>query len=236
MDPISQLHLNIHRFIDHTMVKGDATSVDIERICEEAQQYLFAAVAVNPFYVKMCAELLTGSSTAITCAVGFPLGATTSRTKVTEAEEAIANGAKEIDMMINLSALKNNEDNFVLDDICSVVTVAHPKQVLVKVIIETDLLNDEEKVRASQLIYKAGADFIKTSTGTRPGGATEEDIRLILAAVDNKIQAKAAGGIRNWETAKKMIAAGATRLGTSSGVKIIEEALHEASLKFDQNQ
>jgi len=236
MDPISQLHLNIQRFIDHTMVKGDATSVDIERICEEAKQYRFAAVAVNPFYVKMCAELLKGSTTAITCAVGFPLGATTTKTKVAEAVEAIANGAKEIDMMMNLCALKNNEDIFVLEDIRSVVAVAHPEQVLVKVIIETDLLNDEEKIQASQIIYKAGADFIKTSTGTRPGGATEEDIRLILSAVDHNIQAKAAGGIRSWETAKKMVVAGATRLGTSSGVKIIEEAFREASFMLDNNE
>lgn len=224
MENLNQIRLSIHRYIDLTNVKAEARLQDIELMCAEAIQYNFAAVAVNPHYVKRCSETLKGTTTAVACAVGFPFGATTSGIKAAEAEEAIANGASEIDMVINIGELKSGNDTFVRDDIQAVVAISHPHRVLVKVVIEAELLTDIEKVLACRAALQAGADFVKTSTGTRPGGATAADVRLMAEAVEYKLQVKAAGGIRSWETAKTMIAAGASRLGTSSGVKIILEA------------
>lgn len=233
---MEQLHLKIHRYIDHTLVKADARPKDIDHMCVEAKKYNFAAVAVNPHYVKRCAEQLKGTSTVVVCAVGFPFGATTSNIKAAEAAEAIANGASEIDMVINIGELISGNDNIVLEDIQAVVAVAQPHNIPVKVIIEADLLTDDEKTRACQAAYKAGANYIKTSTGTRSGGATEADVHLILESVEDKLQVKASGGIRSWETAKRMVAAGATRLGTSSGTKIVEEAFLEANAKANKEK
>ena len=232
MNDPKQLHLNIHRFIEHTLVKADARPEDIDHMCAEVIQFNFVGIAVNSHYVKRCANLLRGNSSAVVCAIGFPLGATTSSIKAAEAAEAIANGASEIDMVINIGELKGKNDKFVLKDIQAVVAVAQPNHIPIKVIIETDLLTDDEKIRASQAAYKAGANFVKTSTGTRAGGATVADIRLILESVDYKLQVKAAGGIRSWGIAKMMVAAGATRLGTSSGVNIVKESFIEASSEF----
>ena len=202
---MEQLHLKIQRYIEHTSVNADARPMDIDRLCAEAKKYNFLAVAVNPHYVKRCAKQLKGSSTFVVCAVGFPLGATTSSIKAAEATEAISNGASEIDMVINIGELKGKNDNIVLKDIQAVVAVAQPGNIPIKVIIETDLLTHDEKIRASQAAYMAGANFVKTSTGTRVGGANIADIRLILESVDYKLQVKAAGGIRSWKTAKMMI-------------------------------
>ncbi|MCM3767294.1 deoxyribose-phosphate aldolase [Neobacillus niacini] len=211
---------NIAKMIDHTLLKADATKEQIIKLAKEAKEYSFASVCVNPTWVKTAAELLKDTPDVKVCTViGFPLGATTSETKAFETKNAIENGATEIDMVINVGALKDKQDNFVEQDIRAVVDAATGKAI-VKVIIETSLLTDEEKKRACELSVKAGADFVKTSTGFSTGGATVEDIRLMRETVGPEIGVKASGGVRSREDALAMIEAGATRIGASSGVAI----------------
>ncbi len=211
---------NYAAMIDHTLLKADATRPQIEKICEEAKKYVFASVCVNPTWVKYSAELLAGTDVKVCTVIGFPLGASTSAVKAFETKDAIANGAGEIDMVINIGALKNGEYDVVRDDIKAVVEAANGT--LVKVIIETCLLTDEEKVKACELSVEAGADFVKTSTGFSTGGATAEDIALMRKTVGPDLGVKASGGVRNLEDMQKMIDNGATRIGASSGVAIME--------------
>lgn len=218
---------DIAKYIDHTLLKPEATADEIKKLCLEAREYGFAAVCVNPPFVKQCADLLRGSNVAVATVVGFPLGAHTTQTKVFETEQALVDGATEIDMVINIGALKAKRDDFVRDDIRAVVQAAHKVGALVKVIIEAALLTDEEKTRASRLSKEAGADFVKTSTGFGPGGATAHDVALMRAAVGPDIGVKAAGGVKNLAQAQELISAGATRIGASAGVKIVQEARGE---------
>ena len=211
---------NYAAMIDHTLLKADATRPQIEKLCEEAKKYVFASVCVNPTWVKYSAELLAGTDVKVCTVIGFPLGASTPAVKAFETKDAIANGAGEIDMVINIGALKNGEYDVVRDDIKAVVDAANGT--LVKVIIETCLLTDEEKVKACELSVEAGADFVKTSTGFSTGGATAEDIALMRKTVGPDLGVKASGGVRNLEDMKNMIDNGATRIGASSGVAIME--------------
>ncbi len=220
----SQVPGDIARYIDHTLLKPEATPTEIERLCKEAREYHFAAVCVNPPFVKLCAELLRGTDVAVAVVVGFPLGAHTTQTKVFETEQSICDGAGEIDMVIDIGALKAKRDDYVREDIRGVVAAAHRLGAIVKVIIEAALLTDEEKVRACQLSKQAGADFVKTSTGFGPGGATVHDVELMRQTVGAEMGVKAAGGVKTLSDAQKMIAAGATRIGASAGVKIVQEA------------
>jgi deoxyribose-phosphate aldolase len=215
---------SIEKYIDHTALKPETTSADIAKLCDEAKEYGFAAVCVNPNHVKECVRLLRGTSVGIATVVGFPLGAHTTPTKVFEAMQAIADGATEVDMVIDIGALKAREDAIVANDIHAVVDASHAAKALVKVIIEAALLTDEEKVRACLLAKDAGADFVKTSTGFGPGGATPQDVALMRRTVGEAMGVKAAGGIRTYEQAMAMIQAGATRIGASAGVKIVQEA------------
>ncbi len=215
---------DLAKYIDHTMLKPEATPAEIEKLCQEAKQYHFAAVCVNPPYAKLCGQILRGTDVDIAVVVGFPLGAHTTETKVFEAKQAIADGAREIDMVINVGWLKAKQDSLVRDDVRAVVQAAHAGGAIVKVIIEAALLTDDEKVRACQLSKEAGADYVKTSTGFGPGGATVHDVALMSRAVNGELGVKAAGGIRNYEQTQAMIAAGATRIGASAGVKIMQEA------------
>jgi len=210
----------IARSIDHTLLKPDATISQIHNLIEEAKQHRFFSVCVNPSYVATCADLLKGSGVQVCTVVGFPLGANSSATKAFETAHAIKDGADEIDMVINIGALKSQKILLVEEDIRDVVLAAEGK--IVKVIIETSLLTDEEKVIACQLAEKAGAKFVKTSTGFNGGGATIEDVILMKESVSTTVEVKASGGIKDLETAKKFLAAGATRLGTSAGVAIIK--------------
>lgn len=210
----------IARSIDHTLLKPDATITQIHNLVEEAKQHRFFSVCVNPSYVATCADLLKGSGVQVCTVVGFPLGANSSATKAFETVHAIKDGADEIDMVINVGALKSQKLLLVEEDIRDVVHAAEGK--IVKVIIETSLLTDEEKVVACQLAEKAGAKFVKTSTGFNGGGATVEDVILMKESVSTTVEVKASGGIKDLETAKKLLAAGATRLGTSAGVAILK--------------
>ncbi len=214
--------------IDHTLLKPDATSDKIAQLCFEARKYHFASVCVNPTHVKLCADLLRGSEVAVCTVIGFPLGATSAEVKAFETRNALDNGATEIDMVINIGALKAGENEIVARDIRGVVEVAHAAGRLVKVIIETALLTDEEKVIACLLAKEAGADYVKTSTGFSGGGATVHDIELMRKTVGPNIGVKASGGIHSHEDAEAMVAAGATRIGASAGVKIIQAAQPEA--------
>lgn len=211
----------IARYIDHTLLKPESTQADIIQLCKEAKQYQFATVCVNPFWVKTAAEELKGSGVGVATVIGFPLGATSTFTKVAETRDAIASGATEVDMVINIGALKSKDEMAVYQDIRQIVRAANG-QALVKVIIETGFLTDEEKKRACMIAKEAGADFVKTSTGFGPGGATVEDIKLMRETVGPEIGVKASGGVRDFETAKAMIDAGATRIGASSGVAIVK--------------
>lgn len=213
----------ISKIIDHTILKPDTTREQIVQLVAEAKKYKFASVCVNPNYTSLASKLLKDTPEVKVCTViGFPLGATTTAVKVFEAEEAVKNGAEEVDMVINIAALKDGLDNLVEKDIKAVVD-ALQGQALVKVIIETCLLTDEEKIRACHLAMEAGADFVKTSTGFSISGATIEDVRLMRKTVGPKIGVKAAGGIRTLNKAQAMIEAGANRIGSSSGVSIIDE-------------
>jgi deoxyribose-phosphate aldolase len=215
---------NIARYIDHTLLKADATRAQVTQLCREAQEYRFAAVCVNPTNVSLCADLLKDSGVAVACVAGFPLGATSPEVKAYEARQAIQNGATEIDMVINIGALKDGDYGLVERDIAAVVRVCHDGDAVCKVIIEAALLTEQEKVKACELAQKAGADYVKTSTGLGPGGATAADVALMRRVVGPGMGVKAAGGIRSLADAQAMIEAGASRIGTSAGTKIVQEA------------
>ncbi|MFH1864692.1 MAG: deoxyribose-phosphate aldolase [Candidatus Eisenbacteria bacterium] len=206
--------------IDHTILKPAATRDEIEKLCEEARRFRFASVCINPTYVPLCAQMLRMTNVKVCTVVGFPLGANRSEVKAFETERAISDGAQEVDMVINVGALKSNDTDLVERDIRAVVEACRGI-VVSKVIIEAALLTDEEKVTACQLAKAAGADFVKTSTGFGPGGATAHDVALMRAVVGAEMGVKAAGGIRDAETAREMIAAGASRIGASASVKIV---------------
>jgi deoxyribose-phosphate aldolase len=213
---------SIARMIDHTLLRASATEKDIRALCEEALRYEFAAVTVNPVWVLLCARLLAGTAVRVNACVGFPLGANTARTKVEEAKEAVQNGAQEIDMVINVGALKSGYVDYVEREIAAVIK-AVPK-IPIKVILETGFLTDPEKLRVCAMCVKHGAAFVKTCTGFGPTGATVEDVRLLRQAVGNDLGVKAAGGIRSYRTFCEMVEAGANRVGTSAAVQIMEEA------------
>lgn len=210
---------NYAAMIDHTLLKAESTQKQVEQICAEAKQYGFASVCVNPTWVKFSAQQLAGTEVKVCTVIGFPLGANTSAVKAFETKDAIANGAGEIDMVINIGALKDGNFDVVRDDIKAVVDAANGT--LVKVIIETCLLTNEEKVKACELAVEAGADFVKTSTGFSTGGATAEDITLMRKTVGPDLGVKASGGVRSLEDMQTMIENGATRIGASSGVAIM---------------
>lgn len=212
---------DLAQYIDHTLLKADATPDQLLNLCTEARTHQFASVCVNSCWVRFCAELLRGTHVKVCTVVGFPLGAMVPEAKTFEAECAIENGASEIDMVINIGALKARDLRLVAKDIHLVVETAHEHGTVVKVIIETCLLSEEEKIIACLLAKSAGADFVKTSTGFSTGGATEADVALMRRVVGEEMGVKASAGIRSREDAEKMIAAGASRIGTSSGVKIV---------------
>lgn len=212
---------NIASYIDHTLLKAEATEQQIIQLCKEASEYNFASVCVNPAWVSTAAAELTNSTAKVCTVIGFPLGASTSETKAFETADAISKGAGEIDMVINIGALKSGKTELVKKDIEAVVNAAAGKAI-VKVIIETSLLTDEEKTVASQLTKEAGADFVKTSTGFSTGGATIADVKLMREAVGPDLGVKASGGVRSLEDVQAMIDAGATRIGASSGVQIMQ--------------
>jgi deoxyribose-phosphate aldolase len=220
--------MNINQYIDHTALKAETTSSQIEKLCAEAREYEFFSVCVNSYFVKKAFSLLNGSSVKVCTVVGFPLGASTMETKRFEAMKAVTDGASEIDMVINVSAIKSQDWQYVLDDMSSLAKVTHQQGALLKVILETCLLTEEEKRKACELAVKAGVDFVKTSTGFSTGGATIEDVKLMRSIVGN-LGVKASGGIRDAETARKMIEAGATRLGTSASVEIVKNLKSTAS-------
>src|SRR3977135_3034938 len=210
--------------IDHTLLKPEATDEDIKQLCAEAAKYHFASVCVNPTWVRVAACALQGSGVPVCTVIGFPLGATLPDVKAYEARRAILDGAREVDMVINVGALKSGDDCLVEYDIHSVVEAAHEYDVTTKVIIETALLTDDEKVRACLAAKKAGADFVKTSTGFAKGGATVADIALMRRTVGSELGVKASGGVKGLDDARKLVEAGATRIGASVGVKIAQEA------------
>src|SRR5919204_3020836 len=214
----------IAAMIDHTLLKPDATRQQIEELCREAAQFKFATVCVNPTWVAACARLLAGSGVGVCSVVGFPLGATTADVKGYETQRAIFDGAREIDMVINVGALKSGDLRTVERDIEAVTTPCRSCGALSKVIIEAALLTNDEKVTACTLAKAAGADYVKTSTGFGPGGATAADVALMRRVVGAEMGVKAAGGVRDLEGVKAMIAAGATRVGASAGVKIVQES------------
>jgi deoxyribose-phosphate aldolase len=213
---------NLAKMIDHTLLKPDATPDQIAQLCFEARKHGFASVCINPAWVELCAQLLKGSEVKVCTVVGFPLGATTPEVKEFETQTAIGQGATEIDMVINIGALKARDQELVARDIRGVVMAAHAHGIIVKVIIEAVLLTDEEKTIACLLAKEAGADFVKTSTGFASGGATVHDVELMRRVVGPEMGVKAAGGVRTYEDAEGMIKAGATRIGASAGVKILQ--------------
>jgi deoxyribose-phosphate aldolase len=216
--------MNLNKYIDHTLLKPETTAAMIDKLCAEAKEHNFASVCVNPFWVKRCAELLKGTDVKVCTVIGFPLGASTPAVKAAETRDAIANGATEVDMVLNIGALKSGDLDLVKADVKAVKEAAG--SVLVKVILETGLLTDEEKVTACKLCVEAGADYVKTSTGFGHGGATVEDVALMRKTVGPNVGVKASGGVRDRAAALAMIEAGASRIGTSSGVAIVTGA-HE---------
>ena len=221
---VKSIPQDIASLIDHTLLKPDATPDQIAQLCYEAKKYEFASVCVNPVNVKLCADLLKGSRVKVCAVVGFPLGAVPPEVKAYETLEAMRNGATEIDMVINVGALKAGDNDLVERDIAAVVHTCHANGALCKVIIEAALLTNEEKVKACQLAQKSGADYVKTSTGFGPGGATIEDVALMRQVVGREMGVKASGGIRTLEDLESMVRAGATRIGASAGVTIMQEA------------
>lgn len=217
----SAVPLELARYIDHTALKPETTAADIDRLCEEAEQYHFASVCVNPTWVKRAATALRGTDVKVCSVIGFPLGASTSEVKALEARRAIRDGAREVDMVINVGALKSGDFDTVRTDIEKVVDSAHEAGALVKVILETALLTDEEKVIACSLAKAAKADFVKTSTGFGGGGATVYDVALMRETVGPDMGVKASGGVRTKSDVEDMIAAGATRIGASAGMQIV---------------
>lgn len=214
--------MELNKYIDHTLLKPEATKEQITKLCQEARQYDFASVCVNTCYVPLAKQLLAGSDVKVCCVVGFPLGAMDTVSKAFEAKTAVENGAQEVDMVINIGALKDKDYNYVTKDIAAVVEASKPA--IVKVIIEACLLTDEEKVEACKCSMNAKAEFVKTSTGFSTHGATSEDVALMKKTVGNVCKVKAAGGVRSYDDAMKMIEAGADRLGCSAGIKVMEEA------------
>ena len=221
-DRLTKVDPAIAALIDHTILKADATHAEIVKVCREARQYSFASVCVNPYWVPLVRAELAGSPVKVCTVVGFPLGATSTESKVAEAAAAVRDGAQEIDMVINIGALRSGDRDAVRSDIEQVVRASHQGRAIVKVIIETSLLKDEEKVLACQLAKQAGADFVKTSTGFSTGGATAHDIALMRTAVGPEMGVKASGGVRTLDDLRAMTAAGATRIGASASVKIVE--------------
>ena len=214
--------MELNKYIDHTLLKPEATKEQITKLCQEARQYDFASVCVNTCYVPLAKQLLAGSDVKVCCVVGFPLGAMNTVSKAFEAKTAVENGAQEVDMVINIGALKDKDYDYVTKDIAAVVEASKPA--IVKVIIEACLLTDEEKVEACKSSMNAKAEFVKTSTGFSTHGATPEDVALMKKTVGNVCKVKAAGGVRSYDDAMKMIEAGADRLGCSAGIKVMEEA------------
>lgn len=214
--------MKLNKYIDHTLLKADATKNEIKKLCEEAKKYDFYSVCVNGAYARYVTELLQGTEVKTCVVVGFPLGAMDTKVKAFETKNAIENGASEIDMVINIGALKDKDYDYIYNDIKEVIKATEDKAI-VKVIIENSLLTDEEKIKACEIAVNAGADFVKTSTGFSTGGATLEDVKLMKDTVGSRAEVKASGGVKNREDALKMIEAGATRIGTSSGIKIVEE-------------
>lgn len=213
--------MKINQMIDHTLLKPEATIEQVKTLCAEAKDNQFFSVCVNSYYVKTAVKLLSGTSVKVCTVVGFPLGASTMETKRFEAMKAIAEGAKEIDMVVNNSAVKSGDWQYVLDDIASLAQVCHQQGAILKVILETCLLTHEEKIKICELAVKANADFVKTSTGFSTAGATVEDVKLMRSIVGDKFGVKASGGIRDAQKAQEMIEAGASRLGTSASVEIV---------------
>ena len=222
---VQMLNSEIARLIDHTLLKPEATSAQIVKVCAEAREYGFASVCVNPFWVPVVAQELTGVSVRTCTVIGFPLGANTTPAKIFEAGQALRGGARELDMVINVGALKSGDFAAVLADIRGVVEEGHGSGALVKVILETCLLTGAEKIAACELCVEAGADFVKTSTGFSSGGATVEDVALMRRTVGPSIGVKASGGVRSYAEVRMMVDAGATRIGTSSGVAIVSGAM-----------
>ncbi len=210
----------LNTLIDHTLLKPEATKDQIITLCEEAKTYEFASVMVNSSWVKLCAEQLKGTSVLVASVVGFPLGAMSTEAKVFETKQALSDGAQEIDMVINIGRLKDNDEEYVVNEIKAIKALLPDK--ILKVIIETALLSDDEKILACKLVSEAKADFIKTSTGFSLHGATVEDVKLLREHVAPEVAVKAAGGVRSFEDVVKMVDAGATRIGTSSGVKLMQ--------------
>ena len=211
--------MKFEKYFDHTILKPDATKAQVEKLCDEAIEHDFASVCVNECRTRLVADKLKGTDVKVCTVIGFPLGAVSTGVKVFEAKSAIEKGAEEIDMVINVGALKDGDYDYVYEDIRAVKEAC--MEVTLKVIIETCLLNDDEKIKACELSVKAGADFVKTSTGFSTGGATAEDVALMKEAVNGRAKVKASGGIRDYETAKRMIEAGADRLGTSVSVALL---------------
>lgn len=215
------IDVDLARLIDHTLLKPEATRQQIQQLCAEAKKFRFASVCINPCYVSLCAQLLKETSVKVCTVIGFPLGATSTETKVFEAEQALRDGAHELDMVINIGMLNSGEYEYVENDIFGVVTTARRYGALTKVILETCLLTDEEKVKACLVAKRAGADFVKTSTGFGKGGATAGDVALMRRVVGTAMGVKAAGGVRSREEALQMVASGADRIGASASVKIV---------------
>jgi deoxyribose-phosphate aldolase len=209
------------RMIDHTLLKPDATPMEVEKLCAEAKKFNFASVCINPSYVPLCVRLLRSTQVKVCTVIGFPLGATSTASKAHETEQAIRDGAGEVDMVINVGMLKAGEYKYVESDIFAVTSIARRQRVLSKVIIETALLTDEEKIKACVLAKRAGADFVKTSTGFSKGGATAADIALMRRVVGSAMGVKASGGVRSRDEALAMVASGADRIGASASVKIV---------------
>jgi deoxyribose-phosphate aldolase len=220
---------DLAKLIDHTLLRPEATYGDIDKLCDEAKRYGFASVCVNPMHVRRCVDRLRGASSVVCTVIGFPLGSTPTENKVLEARRAIRDGAREVDMVLAIGALKSGDHRYVYDDIRLVAEAAHEGRALLKVILETALLTDEEKVAACVAAKKARADFVKTSTGFSKGGATAHDVALMAKATGHALGVKASGGVGSAADARKMIEAGATRIGASVGVKIVQEARGQVS-------
>jgi deoxyribose-phosphate aldolase len=214
---------SVAALIDHTLLKPEAVEADVKRLCGEARTYEFASVCINPCWVSFARDLLDDSAVRVCTVIGFPLGAEKKKTKLFAAEKALEDGAVELDMVLNVGWLRGGDSKAVADEIASLAGIAHSGDAILKVILETCLLNSEQKLRACKIAVEANADFVKTSTGFSSGGATMEDVRLMREAVGDKIGVKASGGIRSLESLQQMVSAGASRIGTSSGVRIIEE-------------
>ncbi|MCG3192862.1 MAG: Deoxyribose-phosphate aldolase [Thermoanaerobaculia bacterium] len=230
---VGEVPKDLAQYIDHTLLKADATYAEIDKLCSEAAQFGFASVCVNPIHVKRAAQRLAGARPLVCTVVGFPLGATPKEIKALEARRAIRDGAREVDMVLAIGALKSGDVRYVEDDIRLVAEAAHDGGAILKVILETSLLTDQEKVAACVAARNARADFVKTSTGFSTGGATAHDVALMAEAVDHKLGVKASGGIRSASDAQKMIAAGATRIGASVGVKIVKESKGQSTSSAD---